>query len=80
MSNTGAESPSDIVERLTRIETKFDLWISQQADHETRIRTLEKDMTSHEAINKWKATVGLAMLLAAVPLVMQVIELFNGIH
>ena len=31
-------------ERLTRIETKLDMFISTQRDHESRIRVLEKWM------------------------------------
>lgn len=33
---------SPVIERLIRIETKFDVVIATQADHEGRLRTLER--------------------------------------
>ncbi|WP_405061906.1 hypothetical protein OG474_09695 [Kribbella sp. NBC_01505] len=31
-----------VVERLARIETKLDVWHAAQADHESRLRRLER--------------------------------------
>lgn len=33
---------ASILERLARIETKLDVWHTTHADHETRIRSLER--------------------------------------
>lgn len=35
--------PGPVIERLIRIDTKLDTVISQQSDHEGRIRALESD-------------------------------------
>jgi len=44
-------------ERLTRIETKLDMFIATQRDHETRIRVLEQW--------KWRVT-GMALAASGV--------------
>lgn len=38
-----AGEPSAMIERLIRIDTKLDVALAQQADHEGRIRALEQD-------------------------------------
>lgn len=40
-----AGDPGPVIERLIRIETKQDVALAQQADHEGRIRALETDNT-----------------------------------
>jgi uncharacterized membrane protein YoaK (UPF0700 family) len=39
-----ASDDHEVITRLTRIETKLELWLTQHADHETRIRALERRM------------------------------------
>lgn len=43
MTMTSAGEPSAMIERLIRIDTKLDVALAQQADHEGRIRALEED-------------------------------------
>lgn len=35
-------NPEDVAERLVRIEAKLDLWHTTHADHEARLRRLER--------------------------------------
>lgn len=42
MTVPGVPDFSPVIERLIRIETKFDMVIATQADHEGRLRTLER--------------------------------------
>lgn len=39
---TAASDGGTVVERLARIETKLDVQLTTQADHETRLRRLER--------------------------------------
>lgn len=32
----------EVITRLTRIETKLEMWLASHADHESRIRSLER--------------------------------------
>lgn len=76
----------DVVERLTRMETKLDLWkegITAQnnrsddidKDHEARIRILENLVAGQSGIARWKATTGLALFVALISLIPWIISL-----
>lgn len=46
----------EIIERLTRIESKTDTLLEQKADHEKRVRSLEK---------KWYTSIGALFIALA---------------
>lgn len=77
----GATNP-DLVERMTRMETKIDIFLTthndQLKDHEDRIRKVESEVTTSSAITKWKATVGLALFLAAIPIAQDLFDVFTN--
>ncbi|MBM9504517.1 hypothetical protein [Actinacidiphila acididurans] len=67
------------IETLIRIETKLDLALQQQADHETRIRRLESHGTeSHgdriTTLERWRYTLPTCALLSAASIATAVIS------
>lgn len=80
MTNPQQTTP-DVVERLTRMETKLDLTLvglnEMTKDHEQRLRAVEAQVASQSAIGRWKASTGLALFLACVGLAPWVASLVN---
>lgn len=71
----------DVVERLTRMETKLDLTLvglnDVTKDHEQRLRSVESQVTSISAIGRWKATTGISVLLAGIAAGIQLFSMFS---
>lgn len=65
-----SEDSIEVIERLTRMETKLDVTLSvyheRFSDHEERIRVVESAIQESKGIQRWKVTTGAALAVALI--------------